>query len=165
MGAAADARPPRREARSRSPAITTASDARKPMTRKAKPYPPDGLVRCHLATPGIEPPGQTTASRTHAGHRPPTGGLSGKEPHTMNATSVTEHHARTGGAQDTVRQHPPGQEAFSTDIGGLPGSVPTPTAQLAGGAVYDLHVAPVTKQIGDATVRMLAYNGSIPGPT
>jgi len=83
----------------------------------------------------------------------------------MNATSVTEHHARTGGAQDTVRQHPPGQEAFSTDIGGLPGSVPTPTAQLAGGAVYDLHVAPVTKQIGDATVRMLAYNGSIPGPT
>ena len=65
----------------------------------------------------------------------------------MNATSVTEHHAPTGGAQDTVRQHPTGQEAFSTDIGGLPGSVPTPTAQLPGGAVYELRVAPVAKQI------------------
>ena len=26
-------------------------------------------------------------------------------------------------------------------------------------------IAPVAKQIGDATVRMLAYNGSVPGPT
>ena len=40
-----------------------------------------------------------------------------------------------------------------------------PSVQLTDGAVYDLRVAPVTKQIGDATVRMLAYNGSIPGPT
>src|ERR671919_18021 len=27
-----------------------------------------------------------------------------------------------------------------------------------------LRIAPVAKQIGDATVRMLAYNGSVPGP-
>jgi hypothetical protein len=39
IGAAADARPPRRETRFRSPAITTTSDARKPMTRKAKTMP------------------------------------------------------------------------------------------------------------------------------
>jgi FtsP/CotA-like multicopper oxidase with cupredoxin domain len=83
----------------------------------------------------------------------------------MTATSVTEHPAPTGGAHDTVGHHSAGQEVFSTDITGLPASVPTPTAQLAGGAVYDLRVAPVTKQIGDATVRMLAYNGSVPGPT
>ena len=57
------------------------------------------------------------------------------------------------------------QDAFSTDITGLPGSVPTPTVQLSDGEVFDLRVAPVTKRIGDATVRMLAYNGSIPGPT
>src|SRR5664279_1556715 len=57
------------------------------------------------------------------------------------------------------------QDAFSTDITGLPGSVPTPTVQLSDGEVFDLRVAPVTKHIGDATVRMLAYNGSIPGPT
>ena len=31
--------------------------------------------------------------------------------------------------------------------------------------LFDLEIAPVVKQLGDATVRMLAYNGSIPGPT
>ena len=30
---------------------------------------------------------------------------------------------------------------------------------------FALRIAPVSKRIGDATVRMLAYNGSIPGPT
>jgi FtsP/CotA-like multicopper oxidase with cupredoxin domain len=30
---------------------------------------------------------------------------------------------------------------------------------------YELRIAPVAKPLGDATVRMLAYNGSIPGPT
>ena len=28
----------------------------------------------------------------------------------------------------------------------------------------DLTIAPVAKQLGDDTVRMLAYNGSVPGP-
>src|SRR5687768_15708647 len=37
--------------------------------------------------------------------------------------------------------------------------------ELADGATYDLDIAAVTKRIGDATVEMLAYNGSIPGPT
>ena len=37
--------------------------------------------------------------------------------------------------------------------------------ELADGDEFDLEIAPVTKRIGDATVRMLAYNGSIPGPT
>ena len=37
--------------------------------------------------------------------------------------------------------------------------------ELADGAVFDLQIAPVRKRLGDATVRMLAYNGSIPGPT
>ena len=83
----------------------------------------------------------------------------------MTATPVTEHHVPTGPAHDTVGPDSAGQDAFSTDIAGLPGTVPTPTVQLSDGAVYDLRVAPVTKQIGDATVRMLAYNGSIPGPT
>ena len=36
---------------------------------------------------------------------------------------------------------------------------------LPGGDVFDLRIAPVAKRLGDATVRMLAYNGSIPGPT
>jgi FtsP/CotA-like multicopper oxidase with cupredoxin domain len=33
------------------------------------------------------------------------------------------------------------------------------------GEHLDLRIAPVKKQIGEAEVRMLAYNGSIPGPT
>src|ERR671935_2910227 len=37
--------------------------------------------------------------------------------------------------------------------------------ELSDGDSYDLEIAPVAKRIGDATVRMLAYNGSIPGPT
>ena len=37
--------------------------------------------------------------------------------------------------------------------------------ELADADQFDLRIAPVAKQLGDATVRMLAYNGSIPGPT
>ncbi|MGH3681544.1 MAG: multicopper oxidase domain-containing protein, partial [Natronosporangium sp.] len=36
---------------------------------------------------------------------------------------------------------------------------------LAHDDVLDLRIAPVAKRIGGTTVRMLAYNGSIPGPT
>jgi FtsP/CotA-like multicopper oxidase with cupredoxin domain len=37
--------------------------------------------------------------------------------------------------------------------------------ELSDGDQFDLRIAPVAKRLGDATVRMLAYNGSIPGPT
>jgi hypothetical protein len=36
---------------------------------------------------------------------------------------------------------------------------------LADGDVLHLHVGAVAKRLGDGTVRMLDYNGSIPGPT
>jgi FtsP/CotA-like multicopper oxidase with cupredoxin domain len=36
---------------------------------------------------------------------------------------------------------------------------------IADGEQVVLRIAPVIKTIGDATVRMLAYNGSVPGPT
>jgi len=36
---------------------------------------------------------------------------------------------------------------------------------LIDGAEFELRVAPVAKQVGEHKVRMLAYNGSIPGPT
>ena len=54
---------------------------------------------------------------------------------------------------------------FSRDTSGLPAASATPVVDLADGDRYALRIAPVTKRIGDATVRMLAYNGSIPGPT
>ena len=37
--------------------------------------------------------------------------------------------------------------------------------ELGDGDEFELRIAPVAKQLGEATVRMLAYNGSIPGPT
>jgi FtsP/CotA-like multicopper oxidase with cupredoxin domain len=54
---------------------------------------------------------------------------------------------------------------FPTDVAGLPEAQAPGLVELGDGDQFDLRIAPVTKRIGDATVRMLAYNGSIPGPT
>src|SRR3954447_11020385 len=54
---------------------------------------------------------------------------------------------------------------FPRDTAGLPAARSTEIVELDDGARFELRIAPVTKRIGDATVRMLAYNGSIPGPT
>ena len=48
---------------------------------------------------------------------------------------------------------------------GLPEARLTELVELADGDEFELEIVPVKKQIGDATVRMLAYNGSVPGPT
>ena len=56
-------------------------------------------------------------------------------------------------------------DRFPTQTAGLPKTHPTELAVLADGAQFDLRIAPVAKQLGASTVRMLAYNGSIPGPT
>lgn len=54
--------------------------------------------------------------------------------------------------------------SFSSDISGLPGAKPTETIELKNGDTYDMTANYVTKEIGNRTYRMLAYNGSIPGP-
>jgi FtsP/CotA-like multicopper oxidase with cupredoxin domain len=56
-------------------------------------------------------------------------------------------------------------EHFPTDTAGLVEAAGSEVIDLAEGDEFELRIAPVTKQIGDANVRMLAYNGSIPGPT
>ncbi|MGH8869898.1 MAG: multicopper oxidase domain-containing protein [Actinomycetes bacterium] len=53
---------------------------------------------------------------------------------------------------------------FETDVAGLPLAHPHERVDLADGDEFDIRIAPVAKQIGDTTVRMLAYNGSVPGP-
>src|SRR5436190_1626519 len=58
---------------------------------------------------------------------------------------------------NTTSQH------FPRETAGLPAARPTEILDLADGERVELRIAPVTKRIGDATVRMLAYNGSIPG--
>ena len=54
---------------------------------------------------------------------------------------------------------------FATETEGLPEASPTEVVDVAPGDAVALRIAPVAKRIGDARVRMLAYNGSIPGPT
>jgi len=54
---------------------------------------------------------------------------------------------------------------FPTDTAGLPEAAPTQVVELADGDTFELRIAPVAKRIGDDTVRMIAYNGSVPGPT
>jgi FtsP/CotA-like multicopper oxidase with cupredoxin domain len=54
---------------------------------------------------------------------------------------------------------------FSSDISGLPECRPTEVVELADGDALDLRIAAVVNQVGEDSVRMLAYNRSIPGPT
>jgi FtsP/CotA-like multicopper oxidase with cupredoxin domain len=68
-------------------------------------------------------------------------------------------------------QHQTGAESpmpgasFPTDPSGLPEATRPALLELADGDTLDLRVRPVAKRLGDTTVRMLGYNGSIPGPT
>jgi FtsP/CotA-like multicopper oxidase with cupredoxin domain len=54
---------------------------------------------------------------------------------------------------------------FPRDPAGLPEATRPEVLELAPGDTLDLRVGPVAKRLGDTTVRMLGYNGSIPGPT
>jgi FtsP/CotA-like multicopper oxidase with cupredoxin domain len=54
---------------------------------------------------------------------------------------------------------------FSTDITDLPEATPPEVLELGDGDELQLRPGPVAKRLGDSTVRMLGYNGSIPGPT
>ena len=56
-------------------------------------------------------------------------------------------------------------QTFSTSIKGLPSAEKTEVIELKDGDTFNLTAGFVKKKIGNAEVRMLAYNGSIPGPT
>jgi FtsP/CotA-like multicopper oxidase with cupredoxin domain len=56
-------------------------------------------------------------------------------------------------------------DSFPTDPAGLPEASRLELLELADGDTLELRVDPVAKPLGDTTVRMLGYNGSIPGPT
>jgi Multicopper oxidase len=55
-------------------------------------------------------------------------------------------------------------EHFPTEIAGLGESHSAQIVELRDGDDFDLRIAPVVKELAGAKVRMLAYNGSIPGP-
>src|SRR5688500_5953223 len=56
-------------------------------------------------------------------------------------------------------------EGFPTSVAGLADARATEVVELSDGARVELRIVPVAKQLGNSTVRMLGYNGSIPGPT
>jgi FtsP/CotA-like multicopper oxidase with cupredoxin domain len=57
------------------------------------------------------------------------------------------------------------RQGFPTDPTGLPEADRPKLLELGDGDTLDLVIGPVAKRLGEATVRMLSYNGSIPGPT
>ena len=56
-------------------------------------------------------------------------------------------------------------QQFPTETKGLREAGRPELVELSDAEEFDLEIVPVAKRIGDATVRMLAYNGSVPGPT
>ena len=75
----------------------------------------------------------------------------------MTSTHHQDHHTTTG--------TPAMNDLFSTDTEGLTEVVPTKVVRLHDGDSLDLRIATVSKRVGSDVLRMLAYNGSIPGPT
>jgi FtsP/CotA-like multicopper oxidase with cupredoxin domain len=57
------------------------------------------------------------------------------------------------------------EQHFSRETEGLSQAVASALVTVGDGEQIELRIGPVEKLIGDAAVRMLAYNGSIPGPT
>ena len=56
-------------------------------------------------------------------------------------------------------------DLFTTETAGLPEVLGPDVTRLADGDRLNLRIGPVRKNIDGAELRMLAYNGSIPGPT
>ena len=54
---------------------------------------------------------------------------------------------------------------FSTDVEGLEEAKSPEAVRLRDGETHEIEIKPVRKMINDTEVRMLGYNGSIPGPT
>ena len=81
---------------------------------------------------------------------------------------LTEHDKRPRGIDHgSARSAGPAApaESFPTDPTGLPEATRPALLELADGDDLHLRIGPVAKRLGDTTVRMLGYNGSIPGPT
>ena len=78
--------------------------------------------------------------------------------HDYTGDKVMGHHDHAAAAHDA-------DDLFTNDPSGLPAAKSPETVELRDGDAFDLRIRPMRKRIGDAEVRMLGYDGSIPGPT
>jgi hypothetical protein len=67
-----------------------------------------------------------------------------------------------------TQQNPPSKrtgDTFAIDATDLPDALPSRVVPLYNGDSCDLRILPIRNRIGHDDLRMLGYNGSIPGPT
>jgi FtsP/CotA-like multicopper oxidase with cupredoxin domain len=138
------------------PAMTARHDVRA-ISAVISDVPGVHTLRADLATgtvqvTGSADPAAITAAVTAAGY-PPVDYTVAPASDDSTPTRTT----RTGGR--------PVDTFFSTDITDLPAATRPEALELGDGDELLLCPAPVAKRLGDSTVRMLGYNGSIPGPT
>ncbi|HKS70698.1 MAG TPA: multicopper oxidase domain-containing protein, partial [Ktedonobacterales bacterium] len=74
------------------------------------------------------------------------------------------HHHDHGGMHTMSATSERAGDSFSRETDGLAEAAVPAIVELSDGDTFELTAHPVRKRIGGATVRMLAYNGSIPGP-
>ena len=65
---------------------------------------------------------------------------------------------------DQIRDPSAENDLFPQEVEGLPDATPTEVVPLPDGAAFSLSIGAVRKHVAGTPVRMLAYNGSIPGP-
>ncbi len=98
----------------------------------------------------------------------PLGGAGPEKPWNPRHSRVarSKRHTRSLMMDPHIKQSPVNTaDHFPTDTGGLPEVVGSEVVDLRDGEEVELRIGPVAKRLGDDTVRMLAYGGSIPGPT
>jgi FtsP/CotA-like multicopper oxidase with cupredoxin domain len=71
----------------------------------------------------------------------------------------------SGTANQTKDEPTEPDDLFTTETAGLSEASPPDVIRLRDDDRLDLRIEPVRKRIDDAELRMLGYNGSIPGPT
>ena len=74
------------------------------------------------------------------------------------------HMERISGTTNPIKDRQPG-DVFTTETAGLSEATRPQLIRLHDGDGFDLRIEPVRKRIDQAELRMLGYNGSIPGPT
>src|SRR6476646_3073570 len=147
----------------------------------ARPQSADGRATCEDPRRDVEL--RVPSTRWSRGGRstvPPRGGrtrivdraLSGRQHRRVGRERVSRD-ADTGRLGGTARRRGSTRhealrsmtdDFFPRDTEGLTEVVATRTLRLRDGDHIDLRISPVTKHLGGDVLRMLAYDGSIPGP-